>query len=235
MASRQDIRITDVPFSSVPDTNSTVFINDNGKLRQTDLTTIAKYSELYTAIIEAHNTGLQSLETTKTQLEQALVDLTNEKFEIINKDHAENLAELTALYENSVQNINALIENGHDKLLNDIAAVDDLRIKVTELNNGLNDVVIIRLKNSKTKSELESELNTIYQRVGNKRCIITGIVNWCEIFGYIYFESENVWHGGFTSYWHWEYSGLTTFNSIAKDDTGFYWWESNNITMTSRE
>lgn len=127
MASGQDIRITDVPFSSVPSTEATVFINDNGKLRQTDLTTIAKYSELYTAIIDAHNAGLQSLADTKAQLEQALINLANEKFELINTDHAENLAELTKLFEDSVQNLTALIESGHTKLENDIKTVDDLR------------------------------------------------------------------------------------------------------------
>ena len=66
MASGQDIRITDVPFSSVPATTATVFINDNGKLRQTDLTTIAKYSELYTLIINAHNTALDELQSSYT-------------------------------------------------------------------------------------------------------------------------------------------------------------------------
>lgn len=139
MASGQDIRITDVPFSSVPDTNSTVFINDNGKLRQTDLTTIAKYSELYTAIIEAHENGLLSLEETKAQLEQALIDLANEKFELLNTDHSENLAELTALYESSVQGINQLVTEGHAKLEKDVAAVDDLRTKVDECFQSVSD------------------------------------------------------------------------------------------------
>lgn len=82
---------------------------------------------------------------------------------------------------------------------------------------------------------MESQLNTIYQRVGNKRCIITGIADWIEILGFICFNSENVWNGGFSAYWHWDHSGLTTFYSIAKDDTGFYWWISDNITMTSKE
>lgn len=127
MASGQDIRITDVPFNSVPDHTSTVFINDNGKLRQTDLTTIAKYSQLYELIIEAHNNGLQSLEETKAQLEQALVNLANEKFDWINTDHTENLAELTTLFENSMTRINATVESGHNKLLEDISTVDDLR------------------------------------------------------------------------------------------------------------
>ena len=136
MASGQDIRITDVPFNSVPDPTSTVFINDNGKLRQTDLTTIAKYSQLYESIISAHNTAMSNinqqledsktditglydqcmstLASTKENLEQALILLANEKSSALEQSHSNNLAELTTLFENSVSDINALIESGHN-------------------------------------------------------------------------------------------------------------------------
>ena len=176
MASGQDIRITDVPFNSVPDPTSTVFINDNGKLRQTDLTTIAKYSQLYESIIGAHNTAMSdinqqledsktditglydqcmsTLTSTKENLEQALILLANEKSSALEQSHSNNLAELTTLFENSVSDINTLIESGHNKLLNDINAVDDLRT----YSAILRDVTFNSNANAEIESTLQSHL-----------------------------------------------------------------------------
>ena len=134
MAQGVDIRITDVPFSSVPDHEAKVFINDAGKLRQTDLTTIAKYSQLYELIIQAHEEGLLSLQQARQELGQALIDLAAEKFEMLNADHAENLAELTQQYELYMQSLERQIADGHAKLEKDVNTVDDLRTYAAMIN-----------------------------------------------------------------------------------------------------
>ena len=152
MAIGQDIRITDVPFSSVPDTSATVFINDKGKLRQTDLTTIAKYSELYTLILGAHEDAMteiqtqfdQNTETFQTQFEQSTASLQtqfNESTQALQTTEDQLVANLNALHNELKSDLNTshtnqmgemqqLIDDGHEKLLKDTATVDDLRINV---------------------------------------------------------------------------------------------------------
>lgn len=92
-----DIRMTDVPFSRDPDHEARVFINDGGKLRQTDLTTIAKYSELYELIIGAHTTAMDEI---TQQLETGQLGMT-EAFDSYN-------AQLTATHTNLTNALNTL-------------------------------------------------------------------------------------------------------------------------------
>ena len=135
MASGQDIRITDVPFSSVPATTAMVFINDNGKLRQTDLTTIAKYSELYTLIINAHNTALDELQSSYTLHSNNL----NELHESVVADLQEKVnTHTTAVNEqltNTVNSLNATVStqltNVDNKLNETINTIDRLSSEQT--------------------------------------------------------------------------------------------------------
>ena len=135
MASGQDIRITDVPFSTVPATSALVFINDNGKLRQTDLTTIAKYSELYTLIINAHNTALDELQSSYTLHSNNL----NELHESVVADLQEKVnTHTTAVNEqltNTVNSLNATVStqltNVDNKLNETINTIDRLSSEQT--------------------------------------------------------------------------------------------------------
>lgn len=126
MASGQDLRITDVPFSNLPATTATVFINDNGKLRQTDLTTVAKNSELRTMILDAHQHALEDIQNTHDQniAELELIhDHTLDDFQRASDQHIQTLDEKL---NTSSDELSQLIEAGHEKLQDDIKVVDEL-------------------------------------------------------------------------------------------------------------
>lgn len=67
MLNGQDLRITETSFAAAPDPNSFVFINDAGKLRQTDFDTLVRQSRLYDSIVDAHNAGVQAIDKLKTE------------------------------------------------------------------------------------------------------------------------------------------------------------------------
>lgn len=149
MGAGAELRMTDVPFSAEPNPSALVFINDNGKLRQTTLTIVAQYSELYELIITAHEDALTqiaaqleagqtsveqsladslaTLEATKSALDQALTQLHQTISENLEAQHDENIQVLTKMYEDNMASLSELIETGHTKLENDVKTVDDIR------------------------------------------------------------------------------------------------------------
>lgn len=158
----QELRMTDVPFSSTPDPGALVYINDAGKLRQTDLTTVAKYSQLYELIIGAHNDAMSAIQTqldngqanvntllqqslatlndTKASLDEALNTLHTDLSTALQNQQSENLTNLETLYNNSITSISNLINEGQAKLQADIATVDDLRTAVATLQTNMQTV-----------------------------------------------------------------------------------------------
>ena len=182
-----DVRITDVPFSEVPDHEAKVFINDGGKLRQTDLTTIAKYSKLYELIIGAHDTAMgeitQQLESgqlgmaeafdsymsqlnaTHAHLDLALEELKGE----IEDDMTQRAETMTAEYTAMRDEYTGLFSENTEALEETRKNID------AQIQAGTNDIaqqsqdVLAQLtglfNNStaslqNTKSELEAALNT---------------------------------------------------------------------------
>ena len=165
MASGQDIRITDVPFSSVPDTTAMVFINDNGKLRQTDLTTIAKYSELYTLIINAHNTALDELQSSYTLHSNNL----NELHESVVADLQEKInTHTTAVDEQLTNTVNSLNATVSTQLTN----IDN---KLNETISTLNDEVQTHLTNVDAK--LNETVNTINNLSSTQTAALTKLID----------------------------------------------------------
>ena len=165
MASGQDIRITDVPFSTVPATSALVFINDNGKLRQTDLTTIAKYSELYTLIINAHNTALDELQSSYTLHSNNL----NELHESVVADLQEKInAHTTAVDEkltNTVNSLNATVS----------AHITNVDNKLSETISTLNATVSTQLSNVDAK--LNETVNTINNLSSTQTAALTKLID----------------------------------------------------------
>ena len=141
------LRITDVPYSNVPDITSKVFINDAGKLRQTDLDTMVRYSSIYQTVVTAGEEG--------------------------------------------VANVQATIDAGHEKLLQDISAVDDLRTAVADINVRLDnlstaakDITLESVSGlSATNAqdaiaELQSSVSSCFQSVSDgKSAVATALTN----------------------------------------------------------
>lgn len=141
------LRITDVPYSNVPDITSKVFINDAGKLRQTDLDTMVRYSSIYQTVVTAGEEG--------------------------------------------VANVQATIDAGHEKLLQDISAVDDLRTAVADINVRLDnlstaakDITLepvsgLSATNAQDAiAELQSSVSSCFQSVSDgKSAVATALTN----------------------------------------------------------
>ena len=141
------LRITDAPYSNVPDITAKVFINDAGKLRQTDLDTMVKYSSIYQTVVAAGEEG--------------------------------------------VANVQATVNTGHEKLLQDISAVDDLRTAVSDINVRLNnlstaakDITVAPISGlSATNAqaaiaELQKNVSSCFQSVSDgKSAVATALTN----------------------------------------------------------
>lgn len=165
MASGQDIRITDVPFSSVPDTAAMVFINDNGKLRQTDLTTIAKYSELYTLIINAHNTALDELQSSYT--------LHSNNLNALHESVVADLQEKVNTHTTAVdEKLTTVVSELNETVSTHITNVDN---KLSETISTLNATVSTQLSNVDAK--LNETVNTINNLSSTQTAALTKLID----------------------------------------------------------
>ena len=181
-----DVRITDVPFSEVPDHEAKVFINDGGKLRQTDLTTIAKYSKLYELIIGAHDTAMgeitQQLESgqlgmaeafdsymsqlnaTHAHLDLALEELKGEieddmtqRAETMTAEYTAMRNEYTGLFSENTEALEKTRKNIDEQIQTGTDSIAQQSQDVLAQLTGLFNNSTASLQN--TKNELEAALN----------------------------------------------------------------------------
>ena len=126
MASGSEIRMTDVPFVETPETTALVFINNGGKLRQTDLSTMVKYSNMYGQ--------LSDLVTESTNNINGLI---SECTLNLNNFVSTSTSDINTLIDTRVQEIEAASARGHEQLLEDLQVVSDIITDTQEIHRNL--------------------------------------------------------------------------------------------------
>ena len=182
MASGQDIRITDVPFSTVPATSALVFINDNGKLRQTDLTTIAKYSELYTIIIDAHQAAVDGLQSAYTlhsnNLNELHASVVADLQEKINAHTTAVDEKLTAVVSELNETVSTQLSNVDAKLNETVNTINNLSSEQTAALTKLIDD-----GHTKLQQDVSAVDNTLTDVANLKEALVNGTLKFKVIDG----------------------------------------------------
>lgn len=104
MLNGQDLRITETSFTAAPDPNAFVFINDAGKLRQTNFDALVRQSRLYDSIVDAHNAGVQAIDKLKTEASGIVTEGKEDLLKIIEEGRAslsDNSELLEEVYNNT--------------------------------------------------------------------------------------------------------------------------------------